>query len=273
MQTNKSDYVPFKQRISEKTGISEDKISSSSQIIGNIMLLKLMKIKSSTEKKKIAEAVLELYPRIKTVCEIKSIRGEFREPKINKLAGNGFVTVHKEHGILYTLDVSKIMFSKGNLFERNRIISQVKPGETIVDMFAGIGYFSLGLSKRAGKVYAIEKNPVAYKYLKENISLNNISNIEPILGDNRKIALKNIADRIIMGYFPNTDRFLKYALRFAKKKCIIHFHNSYRESELWDKPLNELRILGDFKILNKRIVKSIGPRRYHVVVDVEIEKQ
>ncbi len=290
--------MSFKQTFAEKTGISKEKMPSSCQIVGNIMLLKFMKIKTLKEKKKIARAALELYPRIKTVCEIKSIGGEFREPKITKLAGNDFVTTHKEHGILYKMDVSKVMFSKGNLFERNRIINQVNPDETIVDMFAGIGYFSLGLAKKAGKIYAIEKNPVAYKYLKENIVLNKIKNIEPILGDNRKIKLEGVADRIVMGYFPNTDRFLKYALRFAKKKCIIHYHNLYKEhdlcsgfkprasvfaeakhnltpsaNELWEKPLNELKALGTFKILNKKIVKSIAPRMYHVVVDVKVEKQ
>ncbi len=262
--------MSFKSRLTEKTGI--DGIPSSYQIIGDIMLLKPMKIKALGEKRKLASAILQLYPYIKTVCEAKPIKGEFREPKIIRLAGNNLVTTHKEHGILYKMDVSKVMFSKGNLFERKRIISQVKPNEIIADMFAGIGYFSLGIARKAEKIYTIEKNKTAYKYLKENITLNKIKNIIPILADNRKVKLENVADRIIMGYFPNTSRFLPAALKIAKKKCIIHFHNSYRESELREKPLQDLKVLGDFRILDKKIVKSIGPRRYHVVIDVEINK-
>lgn len=261
--------MSFKQKLSEKTGIAQNKLPASYQIIGDILLLKLMKIKSGAEKKRIASAIMGLLPYIKTVCELKSIKGEFRKPKITKLAGKSTVTMHKEHGILYKLDVSKIMFSKGNLFERKRIAEMVKKNEVIVDMFAGIGYFSIGLAKKSKKVHAIEKNKTAYRYLKENIRLNSIKNIEPILGDNRKIKLENIADRIIMGYMPKTEKFLPAALKIAKKKCIIHFHNAYKESDLWEKPLQDLKILGKFKILNKKIVKSIGPRRYHVVVDLQ----
>ena len=234
--------MSFKKKLANATGLAERVLPSSYQIIGTVLLLKLAKIKSFDEKRKIASAIINLLPYIKTVCEIIKVEREFRIPKIRKLAGNGTVTTHKEHEILYKLDASKIMFSKGNLNERQRLIRQVKKNEIIVDMFSGIGYFSLGLAKNARKIYAIEKNPVAFRYLKENIKLNKTKNIIPILGDNRKIS-KNLtgkADRIIMGYFPNTEKFLPSAITMLKKKGIIYFHNTYREGELWKKPINEI---------------------------------
>ncbi|MCX6818913.1 MAG: class I SAM-dependent methyltransferase family protein [Candidatus Aenigmarchaeota archaeon] len=271
--------MSFKQKLSEKTGIDKKLLPSSYQIIGDVLLLKFMKIKSIKQKKRVASAIMKLLPYIKTVCEIIKVEKEFRVPKIRKLAGNGTETTHKEHGILYKLDVSKIMFSKGNLNERQRLITKIKPGEIIIDMFAGIGYFSLGLAKfsKAKKIYAIEKNPVAFNYLKENIKLNKIKNIEPILGDNREITekLKEKADRIIMGYFPKTEQFLPFALMILKKKGIIHFHNTYKENELWQKPINEIKIACHgftYKILEKKKVKSIAPRTWHVVLDIEIHK-
>ena len=166
--------MSFKEKLAKATGLSERILPGSYQIIGDILLVKFMKIKSLQQKKKIASAVMDLLPYIKTVCEIIKVENEFRTPKIRKLAGNGTITTHKEHGILYKLDAAKIMFSKGNLFERQRLINQVKRNEVIVDMFSGIGYFSLGLAKNAKKVFAIEKNPVAFRYLKENIRLNKI---------------------------------------------------------------------------------------------------
>lgn len=288
--------MPFKDKLAEKTGIPVEKLPSSYQIIGDVLLLKLMKIKSAHQKKKIADAVISLLPYVKTVCEIAGVEGELREPKIMKLAGNGTETVHKEHGILYKLDVSKVMFSKGNKTERQRLKEQAKSTETIIDMFAGIGYFSLPLAKKCKKVIAIEKNPAAFKYLKENIALNKISNIEPVMGDNRVVSEKfaGIADRVLMGYFQTTRRtqldvpkvrhfvgasvssveFLPYALKMLKQKGMIHFHNTYHKTELWEKPLEDIKkYCKNFKILNKKKVKSVAPNTYHVVLDVEVTKR
>ena len=263
--------MSFKKRLAEKTGLEERLLPSSYQIIGDVLLIKFMKIRSLGQKQKIASSILELLPYVKTVCEIKKISSEFRTPRIKKLAGKRTVTVHKEHGILYKIDVSKIMFSKGNLHERQRLVNKIKKDETVIDMFAGIGYFSLSIAKKCKRVYAIEKNPIAYKYLKENIKLNKIKNIEPILGDNRKIRLNEKADRIVMGYFPGTEKFVPNALKMLKPNGIIHFHNTYREDEVWEKPMNDIKKnIKRFKILDKKVVKSVSPRTYHVVIDVKI---
>jgi len=265
--------MTFKKRIAEKAGIKEELLPSSYQLIGNVMLLKFMRIKSLNKKKVVASAILETFPYVKTVCEIKGIYKEFRIPKVRKLAGKRTVAIHKEHGILYKFDVSKIMFSKGNLFERQRLLKQIKKDEIVVDMFAGIGYFSLSIAKKCKKIYAIEKNPVAFNYLKENIRLNKIKNIEPILGDCRKVKLDEKADRIIMGYFQGTEKFIPSALRLLKKDGIIHFHNTYREDELWTKPMIDIKkTITNYKILNKKIVKSIAPKTYHVVIDISVTK-
>ena len=67
----------------------------------------------------------------------------------------------KELGVTYGLDVTKVMFSSGNGTEKNRMGAVGANGETVVDLFAGIGYYTLQLLKNAGaaKVYACEWNP------------------------------------------------------------------------------------------------------------------
>jgi len=99
--------MSFKEMLHKKTGISKERLPSSYQVVGDILLLKLFV--NVRQKKKIASAIMDLFPRIKTVCEINGIENEYRMPKIIKLSGNGTETIHKEHGILYKLDVSKIM--------------------------------------------------------------------------------------------------------------------------------------------------------------------
>lgn len=257
----------------------------STQIIGDILLLKFSKDLSENEKMDIAERLKEKMKKIKTICEIKGIEGEFREPKIKILVGNDTTTIHKEHGILYSIDVSKLMFSKGNLYERNRIIKMVKENEVIVDMFSGIGYFSLGIAKYAKPkvIYAIEKNPVALDFLIKNIKLNRVEDkIIPILGDCRDIArqsnFQKIADRVIMGYLKNTQDFLESAFLFLRNEGVIHFHNTYKKEELWEKPIDTIEKFANEnnykidKIISKRIVKSYAPKIYHVVLDVKLIK-
>lgn len=274
--------MTLKDKVSEITKTKKDKIPSSPQMLGHVLLAKFPKC-TSKDKRKIAKAWMQLLPKIKTVGEIKGIKGELRQPKVVKLLGNGFETLHKEHGILYKLDTSKIMFSKGNHFERQRLLSQVKPNETVIDMFAGIGYFSLSMAKRAKHVIAIEKNPLSFKYLVENVGLNKIKNITLANDDCRNVELQGAADRVLMGYFRgrsplksqksysnnfSTEQFLPFAKKFAKKGAVIHYHNIYKKDELWSKAEAELKGL---KILNKVIIKSYAPGVVHVCVDAEVE--
>lgn len=273
--------MSLKDKLANATRIMKNLLPSSYQIIGNIILIKLPNVKKREQKKRIAESLMTIFPYVKTVCEITAIKGELREPKVRILAGNGTDTIHREGSILYRLDVSKIMFSKGNLFERQRLIKKIKERETIIDMFAGIGYFSLGLAKfsKARRIISIEKNRIAFNYLKENIKLNNIKKIKPMRGDCRRLAkdLKGKADRVIMGYLINTEKYLPFALTMLKKKGIIHFHNIYKEEHLWEKPVQEISNLVEcfgyrYRIIEKRKVKSYAPRVWHVVIDVEIRK-
>ncbi|MBI2971856.1 MAG: class I SAM-dependent methyltransferase family protein [Candidatus Aenigmarchaeota archaeon] len=269
--------MSFTSRLAGETGISEELLPSSYQIVGDVLLLKMLKLQGVKEKQKVASALLEMFPYVKTVGELAGIGDEFRTPSVRKLAGNGFETAHKEHGILYRLDASRIMFSKGNHYERQRLISKVRDNEVIIDMFAGIGYFSLGIARytRAAKIHAIEKNPLAYRYLAQNIALNKAATIEPLLGDNRTLAgtLAGKADRILMGYFPGTETFLPHALRLLKQRGTIHFHNTYATHELWKKPLKDIaKAFGEkarFSVKARKKVKSVAPHTYHVVLDIE----
>ena len=129
------------------------------------------------------------FPYIKTICKLSGISGEFRKPKIKKLFGKSTITTHREHGISYNLDVSKVMFSQGNHFEKRRLMNLVKPNETVVDMFAGIGYFTLPIAKKVKQIYAIEKNTESYNFLEQNIRQNYLSNVTAIKGDCRQQKL------------------------------------------------------------------------------------
>ena len=97
----------------------------------------------------IGENILKIFPNIKSVfVKTGGITGEFRRPQIKWIAGEkNFVVENRENGVYFVYDISKIMFAKGNVSERARLPKLVKDGETIVDMFVGIGYFSVPIAK------------------------------------------------------------------------------------------------------------------------------
>ncbi|MBI2233057.1 MAG: class I SAM-dependent methyltransferase family protein [Candidatus Aenigmarchaeota archaeon] len=273
--------MAFKQKLANVTGLKPSLIPSSYQILGDIMLLKVPNA-TQAEKNKIARGAMLLLPYVRSVCEIKEVKGELRQPAVKLIAGERTETIHTENNVKYHLDVSKIMFSKGNLNERQRLIKKIKKDETIVDMFAGIGYFSLPIAKhtKAKKIVAIEKNLDAFRFLKNNIQLNNLTNVQTIWGDCKDFAksVTNFADRIIMGYFPDTEEFLPYAVRIAKNNAIVHFHNIYSAKDLWKKPLKQIEEACSqqscgFEVLEKKKVKSYKPGVFHVVVDFKIIKE
>ena len=200
-------------------------------ILGDILIIKLDR-SLLKKKKKIGNAILNILPYVRSVVVEKSISGITRKPKREVIAGSKSTkTIHTEHGCKYFLDVKEMMWSKGNKSEKQRLVKEVKQGEVIVDMFAGLGFFTILLAKtKIKKIYAIDINHKAIEYLEKNIWLNNVEDkVEPILGDSKKVAslLENTADRILMGYFFEIDTFLPVAFKMLKNKGKIRSPDSH----------------------------------------------
>ena len=238
------------------------------KVIGDILVLK-------NEPDNLQE-LLDL-PEVKRIVKLGRINGPKREPEVEILVGDNTETIHRENHCFFKLDVARIMWSKGNTGERKRMANLVEDGETVVDMFAGIGYFSIPMAVHSNpvKIYSLEINPVSYGYLKENIVINKVEEvIEPILGDCREFAPKNFADRVLMGYIGNTHEYLDKAVNIVKPGGIIHYHESVPDNLKFERPPQRIIDAAkgrDVKILNKRIIKKYSPGVYHVVIDALIE--
>jgi len=173
--------------------------------------------------------VLLQHKNIKTVFQATSaVSGEYRTRELLFITGeNKRETIYRENGCRYLLDVTNVYFTPRLSTERMRIAGQVTDGEKVVDMFAGIGPFSILIAKRfpLSHVIAIDKNPVAIKYLRENAKLNKIKNIEIKEGDSREeVAGISDADHIIMNLPHSAIEFIDAALGIIKRGGIIHFY-------------------------------------------------
>ena len=245
------------------------------EFVGDIVIVKM-----DPRCRPYGDRIGETYARVlgaKTVCaDVRGVSGEFRRPSMEVLYGNDTESVRLENGIRYGFDVTKVMYASGNTDERMRMRMLDCTGETVVDMFAGIGYFTLPLAKFSGarRVFACEKNPDSYRFLVRNIKDNGVSDVViPILGDNRDLLGRGFADRILMGYVQTTADFLPAALRMIRPDGIIHYHDTFYVSEyreriesIFSEKCGEV----GFEVLGIREVKSFAPAVSHYVADVRI---
>ncbi len=247
--------------------------------IGDILILRIDK-NLYKYKKKIAEIYARVLKCRSVLEETGGIYGTYRKPKVRCIYGDrNTETIHKEHSIRYKLDPMKIMFSPGNMYERMRMSKEIKDGEIVVDLFAGIGYFTIPIAvySNVDSIYACEINPDAFDYLRQNISLNHVTDIvNPILGDNRKVTPKGVADRVIMGYIKDTYRYLPVAFSALRDgKGVINYHEICPEEIFPDGIINRIKKISkifdkDINVIKYRVVKSYAPHVNHVVVDVEV---
>ncbi|MDQ1254518.1 MAG: tRNA wybutosine-synthesizing protein 2 [Euryarchaeota archaeon] len=270
--------LPLKECLKDSFSEAElSHIPSGWHILGDIIIVSIPDLLEN-KKIKIAEALLSMYPRCKSVVRDFGIEGQFRQPKRELLLGNSTETVHKEHGCFFKQDVTRVMYSKGNLEERKRM-SRLGNEGLIVDMFAGIGYFSIPMAVRSRpkNIISIEINPESFAYLKENIRLNHVEDIiSPILGDCAKLTPEGLADRVIMGYVGTTHHYLEPAILALKKSGgILHYHETVPEKLAKTRPQDRIRktaeLLGNkVEILETRRIKKYSPGVLHIVVDARI---
>lgn len=228
----------------------------------------------------VASTVAEGYARVlgaRTVLAYEGVRGELRRPRTRKLWGDGTETVHTENGIRYRFDPARQMFASGNIDERMRAGSLASPSDLVVDLFAGIGYFTLPAAVRGGaRVVACEKNPEAYRYLVGNAELNGVSSrVEARLGDCRDVAPEGVATRVFMGYVGATHRFLPTAMRALAGRGWVHYHETCPLPLLPDRPRRRMEraaARAGYRVLRSslRRVKSYAPGVEHVVLDAEV---
>ena len=266
--------------LSEKE--SEDLFSAFDQI-GDIIIVRIPDSLLS-KKKIIGETLLEQVKTAKSVFyQSSSVEGDFRTRDLEILAGvDKTETEYKEFGCRFIVDVEKAFFSPRLSTERDRIAELVQDGEIIINMFGGVGMFSIIAAKRKKcTVYNIDINPIAAKLCEKNIKLNKlVGRVVSIHGDAAKIIeeqFRDQGDRVLMLLPERSDEFLNSAILATKSNGIIHYYSHIHADEksqaakLSEKHYLDITPIKS-KIINSKIVRAVGPRYYQTVVDVRITK-
>jgi len=246
-------------------------------VIGSIVIFN--KINENKSKQiKIAKSLFNLNKNLKTILlKTNKISGRYRLPKYKYLAGiKNTETLHKENKCSFKLDVAKCYFTPRLGSERLRIVKQVKKNELVLVMFSGVGVYPILISKnsKAKEIYAIEINPVAYKYAQENIMLNKAFNIKLFKGDVKtvlpKIKLK--FDRIVMPAPKNAENYLNLIKTKIKKNTVIHFYDFCNEKDFPQESINKIKKhFKNIKILNNVKCGNVSPYNYRICIDFKLK--
>ena len=272
----------LKDLLKEKKIVPEkhiDEVVNSFDIIGDIAILNIPKKLEKLEKS-IAWTIKRFHPQINVVAKKTSIiKGKYRKRELKVLVGNKkTTTTYLESGITMNMDLAKVFFTPRLSHERLRIANLVKPKENIMVLFAGIGPFALVIARKkpSSKVWAIELNPDAYKYMEENIRINRLTNIIPVKGDVKKVLpkIKEKFNRIIAVLPKSAFDFLDVILKAAAKGTIVHFYVIMHENDVKTK-LEKIKKAGKkfnkkIKILKKIKAGNYGPYIWRWCVDFQV---
>lgn len=252
------------------------------RVLGHVAILWLNP-QALPVKELIGRAVLKFDSKIRSVLiRTAAISGPFRQPAMELIAGSSDTeTSFKENRCIFHLDPVKVMFSLGNKAERIRI-SQLGRNEFVVDMFAGIGQFSIPMAVHARPrvLHAIEWNPDAFHYLQRNIQANRVSDIvKAHFGDTGVLApqvAKGRADRVLMGLIQGTTQYLNQGIECLHAGGILHIHEIGPRTNTISAVFTALEKAAQnldrqATILSTRTIKTYSPRWNHFVLDVQVD--
>jgi tRNA (guanine37-N1)-methyltransferase len=263
-------------------------VITSFDVVGDIAIIKVPE-KLQHRKLVIAQAVMKTNSNIKTVLNQTSpVSGSFRLRELEHLFGEEKTeTIYQEYGCCFKVDLASAYFSPRLSFERMRITNLVNQGETIVNMFAGVGCYSIMIAKHRPikQVLSIDLNPKAVELMKENVQLNRVEDkVVVIEGDAREVIssqLNQSCNRVLMPLPEKAYEYLESAIQALKEdNGIIHYYDVVFAQKSKD-PAQKLTqrivpklqtITSSYTIDSSRIVRMVGPRLYQIVLDIQITK-
>ncbi|MCE4619741.1 MAG: class I SAM-dependent methyltransferase family protein [Desulfurococcales archaeon] len=266
------------------------KVWSRIDIVGDIAVIKKPFTPDVTleDLRRLGEELVKRLPYIRSVwLAAGPVEGAYKTREYIHLAGEERSdTIYVEHGCKFHVDIRKVFITPRLNYEHLRVARLVGRGETVTNMFAGAGLFSIIIACKSSprKVYSIDVNPHAYEFMVENARLNRVENVvEPILGDARDVIgsrLSGTSDRVLMPLPELAIEYLPYALealRGGKGVVHVYLHVHYAKGEdpleksarLVARRLEELGV-SDYRISLVRRVRPVGPRTLQTVVDVVI---
>lgn len=226
---------------------------------------------------------------------------------------NAFWCTVVQNGIFQSWAPRYTMFSRGNIKEKARILGfkNVK-GTDVVDMYAGIGYFTLSYLKLGARVFCfeinpwsiqglikgVEKNGFSYKVVSKDESIEWDENVQCwIFNESNEFAMERLRQtgktkfnfsHVNMGLLPSSRQSWNTTLsiidQYSNRPTIIHIHENEAIENLPSlldtiaSELQNLDLIGGspnrLKVAPQHLekIKTFAPGVWHICADFEISK-
>jgi tRNA (guanine37-N1)-methyltransferase len=248
-------------------------------VIGDIAIVKLPE-PVKDQGALVGEAILASMKNVKSVFDQEGgLEGDFRLRRLRLLAGEErTLTMHRENGLRFMVDVERCYFSPRLSTERMRIADLTGSAERVLNMFAGVGPYSITLArKKRVEVWSCELNEVAYRLHLENNKLNKVEHLMHMLNQDAAQISGSVEvrfDRVLMPHPSQSNRFLPEALEMVKRGGWIHYYRHHSGADVAEaqarlgEELGEM--LGDGAEYTSRRVRAIGPHYVELVADIRV---
>jgi len=190
-------------------------------LLGDILLINP---KKDIDKTFLAEVILKLNPKIKTIFLRKKVGGEFRINELEFLGGEYKTsTLYKENGINFYVDISKVYVNPSLSAERARTADEIECWGVILDAFCGYGAFTLYLMKKCQYVVAGDLNIEGLYMLQKSISLNKTKGVVDIVQyDAEFLPFRDKSFYLIIGDNPTLITNFKQELCRVGKEALFY---------------------------------------------------
>lgn len=257
-------------------------LPTSFDVVGHAIVLKLPG-ELRPHAAEVGRALLAAHRQARTVLADHGVQGVARVRQVEVIAGEPDTVVeHVEHGLRYRVDLATCYFSPRLATERLRTAEQVQAGEVVLDMFAGVGPFAILVAKqgKASRVYAVDINPDAVRFLEENARRNKVQDkVRPVLADGAAFApsLAGQCDRVIMNLPHTASQHWEAALQACKPQAVVHLHAIAERDALPALAASlqtRARAAGwEAKVRAQREVRLYSPSQAHFALDVEVRRK
>jgi tRNA (guanine37-N1)-methyltransferase len=238
-------------------------------IVGDIVLVRLPKT-LVPYKHEVGAALLSFVSGARVVAVDSGVHGESRIRDLEVVAGRGpLATFHRENGLSFKVDLEKAYFSPRLAGEHDRVCTASRDGEKLLDLFCGIGPFSLTVLNRfpGSAAVGVDSNPGAIELMRENAERFGVLNrLECRMEDaNDFLSGSEEFDRVVMNLPREGYKYLNLVGRHVKSPGWLHFYGLVPKEEVVSKGNEVLDTLSggsgrrEWSVKEARVVHPYSP--------------
>lgn len=263
-----------------------DHLPSSFEIVGHIVHLNL-KEHFLPYKYQIGQVIVDKLPNIRTVVNKSSnIQTQFRTFPMELLAGEKDYNVEvNQTNCRFKFNFEEVYWNSRLQAEHERLVNLIGENETVADMFAGVGPFTIPLAKKGCFVHANDLNPCSFKYLVENAKRNKVNarHCEYNL-DGREFIRKMNQDKVLFSHvimnlpasaieFLDVFSELDWSYMSGRVYPIIHCYGFTSEEDKNQDIINRIKSVLGKDIIEEQLheVRNVSPKKWMICASFKID--